>query len=48
MKTKMRFGKKIRIKDFKMLRSSTKHYRIFDATKSETLSPLDIYEMWIC
>jgi len=38
---------KIRIKDFEMLRSKTKHYGIFDATKSETLSPLDIYEMYL-
>ena len=37
----------IRIKDFEMLRSRTKHYGLLNTTKSETLSPLDIYEMYL-
>jgi hypothetical protein len=48
MNTKIRFGKKnITIEDFEKLRSSTMHYGIVNITKSETLSPLDIYEMYL-
>jgi len=39
--------KKIEIKDFAKLRSVKRNYGDFDVTKSEVLSPVDIYAMYI-
>jgi len=39
--------KNITIEDFEKLRSSTMDYGIVNITKSEILSPLDIYEMYL-
>ena len=38
---------KVELKDFSKLRSVTKYYEGYEVTKSETLSPLDIYAMYL-